>query len=47
MNRHAADILPVAAGRMDLNVRNAAAKPSHGQPLGATFIAGIAEVRFL
>jgi hypothetical protein len=46
MNRHAADILLVAAGRMDLNALNAASNPSHGQPPGATFIVGIAEVRF-
>jgi hypothetical protein len=46
MIRHAADISPVAAGRMDLNARNAAVKPSLGQPLAATFIAGIAEARF-
>ena len=31
MNRHAADILPIAAGLMDLSVPNAAVKPSHGQ----------------
>lgn len=46
-DRHAADILLVATGRMDLNALNVASKPSNGQPPGATFIVGIAEARFL
>jgi hypothetical protein len=47
MNPHAADTLPGAAGQMVLNALNAAAKPSHGQPLGDIFIVGNAEARFL
>jgi hypothetical protein len=46
MSRHAADILPIAAGQMDLNVLNAVSKPSHGQPLGDIFIVGNAEAKF-
>jgi transketolase C-terminal domain/subunit len=47
MNRHAADILPVAAGQMVLNALNAAAKLSHGQPLVDIFIVSNAEARYL
>jgi hypothetical protein len=32
---------------MDLNALSAASNPSQGQPLGATFIVGIAEASFL
>jgi hypothetical protein len=47
MNPHAANILHVAAGQMDLNVYNAVVKLSHGLRLVDIFIVGNAEARSL